>query len=585
MVGGACLSDLRADCSLCGDGTQVCAGGVCRGVDSNLLESFESCAPESACFDARLSWINDPIHPWQFSSWKADGGLFSLRAEVPVFNDSTQITLTVETLQPDQPISFRYDLDNAALGGSPLLGNFRFFIDGAQRLSTSSNSGWRTWASTISSPGMHTLVWQLDFDRFDNGLDYPVVFVDTIDLNGVFCGDDLCMRAAFNGAQCIFCELPDGTDCDLGNECTTDACVGGSCVPGFANVGTPCTGTLSECMAGACDGAGGCSGTPVPDGTSCNGASGDQCQAGACVTPTWTLQTPASAPPISNGEQAMVYDEARGEVLLFGGELDGNESNATWTWDGSTWTQRFPANAPEARRSHAMVYDSVRQEVVLFGGQIDRWDTAPPDTWIWDGNNWSERPTLDRPRDRYGHAFAFDPIRGVGVLFGGEGDEDEGRSTETWLWDGAGWRQQFPLTVPQGRYMHGMAFDPNLGEVIMVGGDLGGGPSGLLGDTWSWNGFDWVQRSSLPPRMDFGLALDVGRQHIVMFGGTTDSGISDETWEWNGSAWRLMSPAARPNAYAPTRLVYDGINDAILLFGGFSNGVGSTDETWLYDRP
>ena len=59
------------------------------------------------------------------------------------------------------------------------------------------------------------------------------------------------------------------------------------------------------------------------------------------------------------------------EVVLFGGYTgSGNSglSNATWTFDGSDWTQRTPKHGPSARYLASMAYDAVSQEVVLFGG-------------------------------------------------------------------------------------------------------------------------------------------------------------------------------------------------------------------------
>ena len=43
----------------------------------------------------------------------------------------------------------------------------------------------------------------------------------------------------------------------------------------------------------------------------------------------------------------MTYDEARGQVVLFGGTTNGtNRRSDTWGWDGTSWTQRKPATAP-----------------------------------------------------------------------------------------------------------------------------------------------------------------------------------------------------------------------------------------------
>ncbi|NTV62184.1 MAG: hypothetical protein HGA65_01435 [Oscillochloris sp.] len=65
----------------------------------------------------------------------------------------------------------------------------------------------------------------------------------------------------------------------------------------------------------------------------------------------------------------MVYDEARGQVVLFGGRGYGGEYlNDTWTWDGNSWTQLNPANSPTARSRHSMAYAATEQRIILFGG-------------------------------------------------------------------------------------------------------------------------------------------------------------------------------------------------------------------------
>jgi hypothetical protein len=65
----------------------------------------------------------------------------------------------------------------------------------------------------------------------------------------------------------------------------------------------------------------------------------------------------------------MAYDTEREVTVLFGGTAGVSTFfDDTWEWDGTTWTQRFPANEPTKRHSHDMVYDSLRGVTILFGG-------------------------------------------------------------------------------------------------------------------------------------------------------------------------------------------------------------------------
>src|SRR5437588_13043860 len=70
--------------------------------------------------------------------------------------------------------------------------------------------------------------------------------------------------------------------------------------------------------------------------------------------------TPSNNMPPARQGMGMAYDAAREQVVLFGWGLDccsGNFFNDTWVWDGTTWTQRFPATSPPARTNIILAYD------------------------------------------------------------------------------------------------------------------------------------------------------------------------------------------------------------------------------------
>src|SRR5947208_12730816 len=75
----------------------------------------------------------------------------------------------------------------------------------------------------------------------------------------------------------------------------------------------------------------------------------------------------ANAVPLPRVEAGMVYDDATGQVVLFGGFGTGPSGmlSDTWTWDGTGWTQRTPAHAPPARYQMGMAYDAAHGQVVL----------------------------------------------------------------------------------------------------------------------------------------------------------------------------------------------------------------------------
>ena len=77
----------------------------------------------------------------------------------------------------------------------------------------------------------------------------------------------------------------------------------------------------------------------------------------------------------------MAYDAATGNIVLFGGGINGHGvQNVTWVWDGTTWTKQAPATSPPARDAASMAYDAATGNVVLFGGFASG---TLGDTWTW----------------------------------------------------------------------------------------------------------------------------------------------------------------------------------------------------------
>ncbi len=100
----------------------------------------------------------------------------------------------------------------------------------------------------------------------------------------------------------------------------------------------------------------------------------------------------ASDPPQASlrvGPSAAL-DPTVNRVLLFGGlyyeyvgpNLVRTFFNDTWLWNGANWIKQTPAASPDARWKAMMATDEARGQIVLFGG-ADRNDGVLGDTWIW----------------------------------------------------------------------------------------------------------------------------------------------------------------------------------------------------------
>jgi hypothetical protein len=295
----------------------------------------------------------------------------------------------------------------------------------------------------------------------------------------------------------------------------------------------------------------------------------------ATVPYNWVQRSP-SVSPSGFYDSAMVYDPARQVSVLFGGYGGGQWDNQTWEWDGTNWTQRFPATSPSPRVSD-MVYDSFRHVTVLFGG--DSQNVLLNDTWEWDGNNWTQMSPATSPPNRGGAPMAYDSVRHVTVLFGGGGNSRN--LNDTWEWDGSNWTERHPATSPPARTRFCIAYDSARHRTVLFGGQS---DSTFYNDTWEWDGNNWTQMSpatSPPARSTCSMVYDSARHVMVMFGGNDSIGnLLNDTWEWDGSNWTQLHPATSPPPRTLFAMSYDSGRAVTVMFGGVGTVCCSLDDTW-----
>jgi cysteine-rich repeat protein len=311
----------------------------------------------------------------------------------------------------------------------------------------------------------------------------------------------------------------------------------------------------------------------------------------AILNDTWVfdgagwLEIKTDVAPVARTGHAMAYDAKRRRVVLFGGFSDaGVALNDTWEWDGLRWSAIVTPLVPGARANHAMAFDSKRGVVVMYGGDKntigssgasfgDQW----ADTWLWDGKDWKQQDTPTTfPRcsglyvgpnnGRGKSAFAFDPVRGAAILWGGRCSAKRptgqvyqyAADTDVWQLDGGGWTSKSPSSGPPAPTLATtaqFAFSPQSTHMLLFT------VSPL--EQWEWDGAAWTQfTDTLPQHEGFALATDFERQRIVMHGGygfyddVVEMAYVDKryTHEWNGSAWVQVDTTAPP---APALSTYD----------------------------
>lgn len=307
---------------------------------------------------------------------------------------------------------------------------------------------------------------------------------------------------------------------------------------------------------------------------------------------------------------SMVYDEARSEILLFGGATTGVDPVGTWLNDGTGWRRAPVSSEPAGRYGATMAYDAASERTILFGGYV--YDEAagrnrPVDeTWAWDGQSWTELSPANSPPARAFASAAYDQVGGEIVLFGGVGPDASGALEElgdTWTFDGSTWTQEATPSAPSRRHSPGMAFHEGSGVVLFGGWGPGTGvpctttaagicfkldPSarsddGIKADTWTWKDGGWTEvATSRSPqkRGGMGMVYDPLSHRTVLFGGVNFGGSFDDTWAFDGTDWVEITPAESPERRFDPMMAADPHRGLVLFGGHRSTYMGS--DTWIF---
>jgi hypothetical protein len=291
-------------------------------------------------------------------------------------------------------------------------------------------------------------------------------------------------------------------------------------------------------------------------------------------------------------QQSMTYDAARGVSLFLGQLVEfergpsplGAAGSETLVFDGSRW-QSVAHNATfVSRTSYGITYDSARERAIVFGGTADDGRGALGDTWEWDGSGWEQRTSAASPQPRAQHALAYDVARQRTVLFGGEPQRQNGASgllNDTWEWDGDAWTELHPGASPPPRTRHALVYDQARRRTVLFGGAAraDGQEGGALGDTWEWDGVTWTQQTAVvSPRARAGhvMVYDSTRKRVLLFGGDDNGSFGDEEaqfanlWEWDGSTWVEVAVDPFPSARQNPSLAFDPDRQHVVMFGGLS---------------
>ena len=295
---------------------------------------------------------------------------------------------------------------------------------------------------------------------------------------------------------------------------------------------------------------------------------------------TWTQRQDIG--PSARFGASLAFDGDRSRTVLFGGQAADDLKGDTWEWDGTHWTQ-VQDSGPAARDAAAMAHGDAG--TVLFGGEVKNAASLVRvgDTWSWGGDDWTQVADTG-PTPRIRARLVFDAARSQYVLFGGSGSNMV--FGDTWIFDGSEWTQAAD-TGPSPRFGHAMAYDAARERVVLFGGQNIGLANA---ETWTWDGADWTQVQNVGPSGRSGHVMAGTPSAVWLFGGTPDldadgSGLVDDSWEWDGTDWTQRQDIG-PSPRRDSAATVDSARERIVLFGGVAAGgppAGATalvGDTW-----
>jgi len=155
---------------------------------------------------------------------------------------------------------------------------------------------------------------------------------------------------------------------------------------------------------------------------------------------SWSTQIATSSPNMAPNvlcvsSVAMAFDPATSKIIMVFCLPAFSSFPFCFEWNGFGWNQRLPTLLP-ARGMAAMATDSARNRVV--GLDADHLSQLPNHTWAYANGVFTQLATPVEPSLRSQSAMAYDPARGVHVLFGGGFDFGFGSLNwfaDTWEFD------------------------------------------------------------------------------------------------------------------------------------------------------
>jgi len=308
----------------------------------------------------------------------------------------------------------------------------------------------------------------------------------------------------------------------------------------------------------------------------------------------WTHTAVSGGPPSRRVGHAWIFRKTDGCFYMFGGHDGAGCLNDLWKFDPSAreWTQLAPSGAPPSPRAYACaVYAADRDQMWLTSGTGD--DTFLKDTYKYDfaTGSWSTSSGWDLGDiGRKAAMCCYDTETGEMLVAGGlVSFENEHFVRETYSFNGYSWRQRtsvpdYPVAYGAGCYL------PAEKRFFMVAATPGNNYVALAydprGDNWETGS---IPNPPVPVRWYPGCCYDEVSGKVLVFGGETVTG-GDGTREllsfhYPGGTWAELAPFyfdGGADAYGRHGFAWDSVNACAVAWGGWS---GNAPAWHVHDAP
>lgn len=194
------------------------------------------------------------------------------------------------------------------------------------------------------------------------------------------------------------------------------------------------------------------------------------------------------------------------------------------------------------------------------------------------------------PAPRFAASMAYDPNIGGVILYGGCLTLNcYPALNDTWIFKSGAWTDITSIVgrapSPRGGAM--LAWDPSNSDLVLFGGGGGASPNALYNDTWEFSGNHWLNvTSSLtgpsPPPMLLGQMASNTTGPVVLFGGSGAKGNMADTWTFSGRSWTNDTTGVGNHPIPRSEGMFSAASAAggLLLMGG-TGGTGYLSDTWI----